>query len=120
MVESSNLSGRANPFARVYTGMGVIYGLAVDCLKVSKGAANIMYPCPTTLVTCRDKKGRDNIIAIAWIGVMSNKPPMIGMGFNKSRLSTAIIEESGTTVVILPGLPCHVDDYGNYCIQTAQ
>jgi N-methylhydantoinase A len=32
----------------------------------------------------------------------------------------AIIEESGTTVVIPPGLPCHVDDYGNYCIQTAQ
>jgi N-methylhydantoinase A len=32
----------------------------------------------------------------------------------------AIIEESDTTVVIPPGLPCHVDDYGNYCIQTAQ
>lgn len=31
----------------------------------------------------------------------------------------AIIEESGTTVVIPPGLPCNVDDYGNYCIQTA-
>jgi len=31
----------------------------------------------------------------------------------------AIIEESGTTVVIPPGLPCHVDDYGNYHIQTA-
>ena len=26
----------------------------------------------------------------------------------------AIIEESGTTIVIPPGLPCHVDDYGNY------
>jgi N-methylhydantoinase A len=32
----------------------------------------------------------------------------------------AIIEESGTTVVIPPGLPCQVDDYGNYCIQTVQ
>jgi len=32
----------------------------------------------------------------------------------------AIIEESGTTVVIPPGLPCHLDDYGNYHIQTAQ
>jgi N-methylhydantoinase A len=31
----------------------------------------------------------------------------------------AIIEEAGTTVVIPPGLPCQVDDYGNYCIQTA-
>jgi N-methylhydantoinase A len=39
-----------------------------------------------------------------------------GMSF----VGPAIIEESGTTVVIPPGLPCHVDDYGNYCIQTAQ
>ncbi len=31
----------------------------------------------------------------------------------------AIIEESGTTVVIPPGLPCHLDDYGNYHVQTA-
>jgi N-methylhydantoinase A len=28
----------------------------------------------------------------------------------------AIIEEAGATTVIPPGLPCHVDDYGNYHI----
>jgi len=39
-----------------------------------------------------------------------------GMSF----VGPAIIEESGTTVVIPPGLPCHLDDYGNYHIQTAQ
>ena len=39
-----------------------------------------------------------------------------GMSF----IGPAIIEESGTTVVIPPGLPCHLDDYGNYHIQTAQ
>jgi N-methylhydantoinase A len=32
----------------------------------------------------------------------------------------AIIEESGATTVIPPGLPCHVDDYGDYHIQTGQ
>jgi N-methylhydantoinase A len=32
----------------------------------------------------------------------------------------AIIEESGATTVIPPGLPCHVDDYGNYQIRTNQ
>lgn len=37
-----------------------------------------------------------------------------GMSFT----GPAIIEEAGTTVVIPPGLPCGVDDYGNYCIQT--
>jgi N-methylhydantoinase A len=35
-----------------------------------------------------------------------------GMGF----VGPAIIEESGTTVVIPPGFPCHLDDYGNYQI----
>jgi N-methylhydantoinase A len=35
-----------------------------------------------------------------------------GMDF----VGPAIIEESGATTVIPPGLPCHVDDYGNYHI----
>jgi N-methylhydantoinase A len=35
-----------------------------------------------------------------------------GMSFE----GPAIIEESGATTVIPPGLPCHVDDYGNYHI----
>ena len=39
-----------------------------------------------------------------------------GMSF----IGPAIIEESGTTTVIPPDLPCQVDDYGNYCIQTAR
>ncbi len=32
----------------------------------------------------------------------------------------AIIEESGATTVIPPGLHCHIDDYGDYQIQTGQ
>jgi N-methylhydantoinase A len=32
----------------------------------------------------------------------------------------AIIEEAGATTVIPPGLPCYVDDYGNYHIRTNQ
>ena len=32
----------------------------------------------------------------------------------------AIIEEAGATTVIPPGLPCDVDDYGNYHIRTRQ
>jgi N-methylhydantoinase A len=39
-----------------------------------------------------------------------------GMSFT----GPAIIEEADTTVVIPPDLPCNMDDYGNYCIQTAK
>ena len=30
----------------------------------------------------------------------------------------AIVEESGDTIVVMPGMPCHVDEYGNIHIQT--
>jgi len=39
-----------------------------------------------------------------------------GMSF----VGPAIIEEAGATTVIPPGLPCQVDDYGNYHIRTNQ
>ena len=39
-----------------------------------------------------------------------------GMSFT----GPAIIEEADTTVVVPPDLPCFMDDYGNYCIQTAK
>jgi N-methylhydantoinase A len=39
-----------------------------------------------------------------------------GMSF----VGPAIIEEAGATTIIPPGLPCHVDDYGNYHIRTNQ
>ena len=38
-----------------------------------------------------------------------------GMSFK----GPAIVEESGSTTVVMPGLPCHVDEYGNLHIQTA-
>ena len=39
-----------------------------------------------------------------------------GMSFT----GPAIIEEADTTVVVPPDLPCFMDDFGNYCIQTAK
>lgn len=39
-----------------------------------------------------------------------------GMSFS----GPAIIEEADTTIVVPPGLPCSVDDYGNYHILTGQ
>ena len=37
-----------------------------------------------------------------------------------SFIGPAIIEDAGATTVIPPGLPCHVDEYGNYHIRTNQ
>jgi len=72
-------------------------------LKISKGPVNLMFPCPVTLVTSRDSKGKDNIVTIAWIGVLCSEPPKIGIGIHKTRHSTEIIERSGEFVVNIPG-----------------
>jgi N-methylhydantoinase A/oxoprolinase/acetone carboxylase beta subunit len=37
-----------------------------------------------------------------------------------SFVGPAIIEEAEATIVIPPGMPCRVDEYGNYQILTAQ
>jgi N-methylhydantoinase A len=37
-----------------------------------------------------------------------------GMSF----IGPAIVEEAGATTVVMPGMPCHVDEYGNIHIQT--
>lgn len=37
-----------------------------------------------------------------------------GMSF----VGPAIVEEAGDTIVIMPGMPCHVDEYGNIHLQT--
>ena len=72
-------------------------------MKISKGPANLMYPCPVTLVTSRDDKGKDNIVTIAWMGVLCSEPPKIGIGVHKTRHSTGIIDKTGEFVVNIPG-----------------
>jgi N-methylhydantoinase A len=42
------------------------------------------------------------------------------LGPGMSFTGPAIIEEAEATIVIPPGLPCHVDEYGNYQISMVQ
>ena len=73
-------------------------------MKVSRApkALPLMYPCPVTLVTCVNEKGRDNIITVSWIGVLCSDPPKIGIGIHKDHYSRGMIEESGEFVVNIP------------------
>lgn len=38
---------------------------------------NMLYPVPAVMVTVADKKGRDNIITVAWTGTVCTNPPMV-------------------------------------------
>jgi flavin reductase (DIM6/NTAB) family NADH-FMN oxidoreductase RutF len=84
-------------------------------LKVNRGPSTLLTPCPVILLTCTDGKGNDNIITLAWVGVVCSDPPKIGVGIRHSRYSSELIDESGEFVVNIPdeSLLCESDYCGN-------
>jgi flavin reductase (DIM6/NTAB) family NADH-FMN oxidoreductase RutF len=74
-----------------------------DCfMKIKKKPYTALFPCPVVLVTCLDSTGAPNIITLAWVGIVSSKPPTIGLGIRPSRYSHKLIENSKEFVVNVP------------------
>ena len=66
--------------------------------------ATVLSPVPVVMVSCRGREGelaRDNIITVAWAGTVCSEPPMVSISVRKSRLSHAMILESGEFVINL-------------------
>lgn len=61
-----------------------------------------LYPTPAVMVSSADAGGRESIIAIAWVGILSSVPPKVGIGVTPARYSHGIISESGEFVINLP------------------
>lgn len=59
----------------------------------------LLHPYNTSLVTCCDAEGQPNIIAIAWLILVSVKPPLVGMSIHPTRHSYALISATGEFVV---------------------
>ena len=66
---------------------------------VKKGA---LQPMPKVLVSCRDKNGEENALAVGYCGNCSYDPPMVMVGIVPSRYSYHMIKESGCFVVNIP------------------
>ena len=60
-----------------------------------------LQPMPKVIVSCRDNKGEDNALAVAYCGNCSYDPPMVMVGIVPSRFSYDMIKESGCFVVNL-------------------
>lgn len=60
-----------------------------------------LYPVPVTLVTCEYKQ-RDNIITIAWTGILCSKPPIIYVSIRPERFSYTLVKKSQKFVVNIP------------------
>ncbi|MEX2682923.1 MAG: flavin reductase family protein [Candidatus Sigynarchaeota archaeon] len=62
-----------------------------------------MFPIPPVMVSCTSKDGKKhNIITLAWVGIISSEPPMVGICIRPSRFSYNLILETGDFVVNIP------------------
>ena len=62
---------------------------------------NMLYPLPVVMVSMADRKGKLNIITIAWAGTVCTNPPMVSISVRPERYSYPIIREAGEFVVNL-------------------
>jgi flavin reductase (DIM6/NTAB) family NADH-FMN oxidoreductase RutF len=69
--------------------------------KVDFKPGNMLYPLPVVMVTVCDKKGRSNIITLAWAGTINSDPPMISISVRKERFSYDMLMETGEFCVNL-------------------
>ena len=62
---------------------------------------NMVYPLPTVLVSCGDKKGNINVMTAAWTGTICSDPPMVYVSVRKERHSHHMIQETREYVINL-------------------
>ena len=61
----------------------------------------VLYPLPAVMVSCGDINGIQNIITIAWTGIVNSEPPMTYISVRPERYSYDIIKNSGEFVINL-------------------
>jgi flavin reductase (DIM6/NTAB) family NADH-FMN oxidoreductase RutF len=62
----------------------------------------MLYPVPSVMVSCRNKQGENNIITIAWTGIICSDPAMLYVSIRPERHSYNMIKETGEFVVNVP------------------
>lgn len=69
--------------------------------KVKWKAGTLTAPLPPVLVSCSDGE-HDNLITVAWTGIICSDPPKTYISLRPSRLSYEMIKQSGVFVINLP------------------
>ena len=70
--------------------------------KPAKNTVLCMQPVPQTVVSCRDKQGRNNALVVGFTANVSLDPVMVMVGIVPTRYSHHMIKETGCFVVNLP------------------
>lgn len=69
-------------------------------MKVTLPPSTLLAPLPAVLVSCSDGQ-QDNIITIAWVGILSSKPARLYVSVRPERHSFNMIKKTGQFVVNL-------------------
>ena len=72
-------------------------------MKKSLGARTILQPAPALVVGSYDEAGRANVMTAAWGGIVTSKPPCVGVSLRPNRHSyDAVLKREAFTVNIAP------------------
>lgn len=71
--------------------------------KTAKNTALCLQPVPKTIVSCRDKSGRNNALVVGFTSNVSLDPVMVMTGIVPTRFSHHMVKETGCFVINLPG-----------------
>ena len=61
----------------------------------------LLNPVPAVMVSCADLSGRDNIITVAWTGIVCSDPAMVYISVRPNRYSYNLIKDSKEFVINL-------------------
>ncbi|MBE6885970.1 MAG: flavin reductase family protein [Ruminococcaceae bacterium] len=69
--------------------------------KVAWKGGTLLAPVPPALISC-SHGGKDNLITVAWTGILNSNPPKTYISLRPERFSYELIKESGEFVINLP------------------
>jgi flavin reductase (DIM6/NTAB) family NADH-FMN oxidoreductase RutF len=69
--------------------------------EISFGQLVNFFPAPVVLVTAKSAE-KENVVTIAWCGIVCSQPPMLSISVRPSRYSSELIKNSGEFVVNIP------------------
>jgi flavin reductase (DIM6/NTAB) family NADH-FMN oxidoreductase RutF len=71
-------------------------------MKTDVEYLEFMWPMRHFLVTCCDKKGKTNIIAVSFCMPVSREPPLLACAIGKTTYSYGLIKTTGAFIVNVP------------------
>lgn len=74
----------------------------MDMSKIEFKPGTMLYPVPAVMVSCSDTNGNNNIITIAWTGILCSNPPMAYISVRPERYSYEMIKTTKEFVINLP------------------